>query len=1135
MTQYYDTVESIRESSNYVNKCDETAFANFDGNKAAEVKHIRQTLQKELRWRTVSTLMQFQLKFTVSGLALKNAVNEAFELCELLENSPQACLKFRSVIIKKHLAAILSSIAPPWSSSVTQGYTATLQRITPSSYSRWEDFTLTIAFDAAKARVLESNHSDAEKLDQLTQLIRTAEEQMNYAKANETYISRRDFVKSWFEKVQGTSEASTVLQSLRSVQKSYIVFHEQKARLAYFEAAAVSDYLATLYVRYHEYSNVLETVETFEQTHPKFQVPLTQERLYHHAITAARHLGLVDKHKEFQKVYRGWMMKCSFIKQGGGLTDEAISDPSYAFRVITSTGDDLVEWGSNAVKVMLRWAGHEWNKDLLSAEDCKLLFVPELGQTPQGNIAEYLENNSAAIADSILRTRDRLVSSDVFRGRYQKLLDWVLIPDRLPSRSARLFALRILVQSRLFRVRNQFIKVGEVPSAEQAANYQDESEALSEVEKLEAVEYGNSAEQENREKMTWIDTTLARSFVPNAGNLGLIDDSELALRADQCRELITQYQKNGDLLREYHAILQIIRLTWQRFFHFKSVLPEAVMPFVEEAEKVFTKTRSLITSLDPPEDLVARVKLSQDFSHREHYNFALAGCYTAFESYVARASQTPTQELLGLASQNYEALLLWAFRSKGRGFSDMLGLETGVVQTIETIKSTLQQKPQGSLEGDGHGNDQALLDEVELKMEATSLSSPQERDPMSGPIISKKQIDEMLQCLPEGVVIVDFIDVRYSTSTTIIAMIYRKGQTNFPTRISSLSMVFIQRWIKENLDLTSEEQRRRLLSTEYEAKLSELSGLLEPLIKTLPAVAIKPSETVIFCPTGLLNRIPLHAIPIDGMPFIERNPVAYCQSLTILHHLFLRSHSHQTSSLPSKATVINPMPETHKDGTPVLSTPLVSTLATSLTATFHHGLDLTAFGVSSSIHKSSILHYHGHISYPFSPLESAMVLNAKAYESLSKPSSSRFKSKGSEYIPAKDMFKFQLREPALATIVGCGSGLATISSMDDVLGIATALFWAGAQAVVGTLWSIDDEDGGFFGKEFYAAIWEELRRGDVVGGDGGDGQGIVDLARAMQRAVVKLREMEGKRATYHWAAFVLNGFWLLPRDVLLGS
>jgi hypothetical protein len=108
--------------------------------------------------------------------------------------------------------------------------------------------------------------------------------------------------------------------------------------------------------------------------------------------------------------------------------------------------------------------------------------------------------------------------------------------------------------------------------------------------------------------------------------------------------------------------------------------------------------------------------------------------------------------------------------------------------------------------------------------------------------------------------------------------------------------------------------------------------------------------------------------------------------------------------------------------------------------------------------------------------------------------------------------------------------MASISSTDDVLGIPTALFYAGASSVVSTLWPIDDEDGAEFGKEFYAALREQITRTqspeahDVIAN-------AMDIAKAMQTAVMKLRERESLLTPYHWAAFTLNGFWMLPLDI----
>jgi CHAT domain-containing protein len=119
--------------------------------------------------------------------------------------------------------------------------------------------------------------------------------------------------------------------------------------------------------------------------------------------------------------------------------------------------------------------------------------------------------------------------------------------------------------------------------------------------------------------------------------------------------------------------------------------------------------------------------------------------------------------------------------------------------------------------------------------------------------------------------------------------------------------------------------------------------------------------------------------------------------------------------------------------------------------------------------------------------------------------------------------------------------MAAISNTDDVLGIPTALFYAGASFVVSTLWSIDDEDGAQFSKQFYAAVWEQKSRTSNTTASAAVDESrtifecTIDIARAMQTAVVKLRQDAGRKellAPYHWAAFTLNGFWILPDRVV---
>lgn len=111
----------------------------------------------------------------------------------------------------------------------------------------------------------------------------------------------------------------------------------------------------------------------------------------------------------------------------------------------------------------------------------------------------------------------------------------------------------------------------------------------------------------------------------------------------------------------------------------------------------------------------------------------------------------------------------------------------------------------------------------------------------------------------------------------------------------------------------------------------------------------------------------------------------------------------------------------------------------------------------------------------------------------------------------------------------------------------TAFLLAGAGSVVSTLWPIDREDGLVFGERFYGELERQerelLRRAEEAEGqkETGEVEIELDLARAMQVGIEALRwekivgdeenesmrERRVERTPYHWAGFVLNGYWKL--------
>jgi CHAT domain-containing protein len=163
--------------------------------------------------------------------------------------------------------------------------------------------------------------------------------------------------------------------------------------------------------------------------------------------------------------------------------------------------------------------------------------------------------------------------------------------------------------------------------------------------------------------------------------------------------------------------------------------------------------------------------------------------------------------------------------------------------------------------------------------------------------------------------------------------------------------------------------------------------------------------------------------------------------------------------------ILNPLPNHYP------STARVKSLADILNADLFHGLEYKPPDALHAVQGAKLFHYHGHVEYnPISELDSKMLL----YDP--KPKEKPLKPVKKEHINARDLFSIKLDSPALATIIGCGSGITSYSSNDELLGFPTALFYAGASSVVSTLWPILDVDGADFATAFYKAIRDQEKK-----------------------------------------------------------
>lgn len=279
-----------------------------------------------------------------------------------------------------------------------------------------------------------------------------------------------------------------------------------------------------------------------------------------------------------------------------------------------------MEWGFNAIKVMLRWAGNECERGLMLRTECELLFGPDLSSLPQKDLTKYIEReiDIASVGRFIFGGRNLPADSLSFLEQYRRIRDWILVPDHPPSFATRLFVLRVLMQSRLFRVRQYLANRGILPDRKEVIALQEETRTLTEVEHFEKVHNGEATEQEERDAWIAIQITLLKCYPSEDTQPSLIDDAELVLRIADCQRLIDCQQNNGNSIREYLAVTNLVQLEWQRYIHFRTVNPRDLMPLAEQTELLFNKVRKIIKGLDAFEDLVAKAKMSQEYSQRQH-------------------------------------------------------------------------------------------------------------------------------------------------------------------------------------------------------------------------------------------------------------------------------------------------------------------------------------------------------------------------------------------------------------------------------------------------------------------------------------------------------------------------------------
>ena len=278
-------------------------------------------------------------------------------------------------------------------------------------------------------------------------------------------------------------------------------------------------------------------------------------------------------------------------------------------------------------------------------------------------------------------------------------------------------------------------------------------------------------------------------------------------------------------------------------------------------------------------------------------------------------------------------------------------------------------------------------------------------------------------------------------------------------------------------------------------QLYELVG--KPVIDRLRQLRVPEQSRIWWCPTSVFCSLPLHAMgPIpsnDSEPryFLDLYICSYTPTLSALIQSRHRNSNLRSSDRPSMLLVAQPDPSLPTVGDEIQVVQALDIEVTSLKSEA-----ATPDRVIDGFHHHRFVHFACH-----GTLEAG------------KPFDAGFELHGNARLTLLEIVRAHLPSAEFAFLSACHTAEMTEGSVvEEGLHLAAAVQYCGFRSVVGTMWAMLDEDGRDLAKNFYKALFANLRGTPYH----------ERSAKALRFAVKKLRRK--KRMTLErWVNFVHYG------------
>jgi CHAT domain-containing protein len=266
---------------------------------------------------------------------------------------------------------------------------------------------------------------------------------------------------------------------------------------------------------------------------------------------------------------------------------------------------------------------------------------------------------------------------------------------------------------------------------------------------------------------------------------------------------------------------------------------------------------------------------------------------------------------------------------------------------------------------------------------------------------------------------------------------------------------------------STSDKVNKLDENEYQ---SFFAPFVEPLVSESPKgdLMTEEGDTIWIVPHNYLHYLPLHALKVGGRHLIERNPVCYTSSASVM------KYCHQKRKEKREKALI--FADSGEDRLFTQVQGLIIKELFNPNAEIYIGKqvtkDLLKQKLNDDRYEIDILHIACHGTF-------------NAVEALK----SGIQFAEGEKLTAEEIFSLLINAD-LVTLSACDSGINDNKPGDELIGLTRALIYAGTPSVVVSLWSVDQISTSILMSLFY----RKLKEG-------------VNKAEALQQAQLELRKM----------------------------